>query len=157
VPYGQLEYEKYEKQLYWEDMEVGLEIASLSREATLRQCVKDLAARWFFHEIHFDEEWAHKEGVPHILVPATLHYAYLLTTLTDWIGPQGMIRKLGYQNRGFIFIGDVITTKGEVTSKYTSDGDHLLDLAIWNENNRGERPSPGSATVRLPSRTQAAK
>jgi len=153
MTYPQIDYAKYEKTVYWEDVGVGMEIPSITREGTLRQSVKRLASHWGFHEIHFDHDWARMEGLPQVILPATLHYDYLLTTLTDWIGINGVVKKLGYQNRNMIFCGDQITTKGRVTNTYVENGEHLVDLEIWNEKQTGANTTPGHATVALPSRS----
>ncbi|MGH7001266.1 MAG: hypothetical protein ACREEA_07145 [Stellaceae bacterium] len=42
--------------------------------------------------------------------------------------------------------------KGRVTKKYVDGADHLVDCEIWLENTKGEKTTPGSATVLLPSR-----
>jgi hypothetical protein len=47
--------------------------------------------------------------------------------------------------------------KGKVTKKYIVDGEHLVDIECWGENQRGEITLPGSATVRLPSKSALKK
>jgi hypothetical protein len=42
--------------------------------------------------------------------------------------------------------------KGKVIKKYIEGGKHLVDCEIWLENAQGEKTTPGSATVMLPSR-----
>ena len=36
--------------------------------------------------------------------------------------------------------------------KRQDGGEHLVDLEIWTENPQGQRTTPGTATVALPSR-----
>jgi len=48
--------------------------------------------------------------------------------------------------------GQPITAKGSVTRKYQEDGRNLVDCEIWLENTEGQKTTPGSATVELPSR-----
>jgi hypothetical protein len=39
-----------------------------------------------------------------------------------------------------------------VTKKYVQDGEHFVDCELWVENAKGEKTTPGAATVILPSR-----
>jgi acyl dehydratase len=52
-------------------------------------------------------------------------------------------------------VGDLTRLTGEVAAKRKvpgTDGEALVDLKWWGENQRGERNCSGEATVRLPSR-----
>ena len=42
--------------------------------------------------------------------------------------------------------------KGKITKKYIDDGEFLVDIDCWGENQKGEITMPGHATVSLPSR-----
>jgi hypothetical protein len=42
--------------------------------------------------------------------------------------------------------------KGKVTAKREENGEKLVDLEIWAENQRGEQTTKGTATIRLPSK-----
>ena len=50
-------------------------------------------------------------------------------------------------------VGDVVCCKGRVTKTYLENGEHLVDMDVHCENQDGLVMMPGSATVRLPSRT----
>jgi hypothetical protein len=45
-----------------------------------------------------------------------------------------------------------IHCKGIITKKYQQDGQHLVELDIWVENADGQKTTPGTATVALPSK-----
>ncbi len=72
--------------------------------------------------------------------------------MTDFAGEHGWLRKLGAQYRGMDQPGVKIVARGKVSKKYTEGGDHMVDCEIWLENAKGEKTTPGSATVMLPSR-----
>ena len=42
-----------------------------------------------------------------------------------------------------------------MTRKYVENGEHLVDVEVWAENQRGEITAPGRAVVRLPSKPPA--
>jgi hypothetical protein len=68
------------------------------------------------------------------------------------MGPDGYLKRLACQYRGMDIPGTPVTAKGLVTKKYQDQGANLVDCEIWLENEKGERTTPGSATVALPSR-----
>jgi hypothetical protein len=72
--------------------------------------------------------------------------------MTDFAGELGWVRKLSVQYRGMDQPGTKVVCKGRVTRKYVANGSHLVDCEIWLENAKGEKTTPGSATVFLPSR-----
>lgn len=73
--------------------------------------------------------------------------------LSDWMGDDGFMKKLDDRCPIYPIIGDVICCKGHVIKKYEENGEHLVDLDVHCENQDGLIMMPGSATVRLPSRT----
>ena len=87
-----------------------------------------------------------------VILHGALKNAFLGQLMTQWMGPQGVLKKLSCQYRGMDVPGQTITGKGEVIRKY-QDGDlHLVDCDIWLENPEGQRTTPGKATVALPTR-----
>ena len=72
--------------------------------------------------------------------------------MTNWVGTEGSVKKLKVQYRGMDVPGDKLTCKGTVVRKYSDQGEHLVDCEIWLENGKGERTTPGTSTVSLPSR-----
>jgi len=50
------------------------------------------------------------------------------------------------------FPGQEMTCRGLVKSKRQENGENLVELEIWSENPQGQRTTPGTATVVLPSR-----
>jgi acyl dehydratase len=49
-------------------------------------------------------------------------------------------------------VGDLTKMHGEVVEKRKENGEALVDIRWWGENQRGERNCDGTAVVRLPSR-----
>ena len=67
------------------------------------------------------------------------------------MGPQGILKKLSAQYRGMDMPGSPLYCKGVVKRKYDEGGEHLVECEIWTENASGEKTTPGSAVVALPS------
>lgn len=57
------------------------------------------------------------------------------------------------QNRGNAFPSEELTFGGVVTDKREEEGKHLVDLDIFERNDKGDVLVPGTATVSLPSRS----
>ena len=144
-----------QKQFYFEDVEVGFELPSLKKDPTTQQLVKYAGASGDFYQIHYDKDFALKNHLPGVILHGALKNAFLGQLVTDFAGELGWLRKLSVQYRGMDQPGTSVTCKGKVIKKYVDGGNHLVDCEIWLENAQGEKTTPGSATVMLPSRHAA--
>ncbi len=140
------------EQVYWEDVAEGMELPALVKEPTTRQLVQYAGASGDFYEIHYDKDFAQGTGLTGVIIHGALKNAWLGQLMTDWAGPQGVLKKLSCQYRGMDYPGEPVTAKGVVTRAYREDGQNLVDCDIRLENPRGEVTTPGTATVALPSR-----
>ena len=73
--------------------------------------------------------------------------------ICNWMGDDGFLKRLDDRVPIYPIIGDVFHCKGRVTNKSVENGEHLVDLEVSCENQDGIILMPGTATVRLPSRT----
>jgi acyl dehydratase len=139
-------------QVFWEDVAEGMDLPTLVKNPTTRQLVQYAGASGDYYEIHYDKEFAQSTGLDGVILHGALKNAFLGQLITDWMGPQGVLKRLSCQYRGMDFPGSTITGKGAVTRKYREGGQSLVDCDIWLENPQGEKTTPGVATVALPSR-----
>jgi len=103
--------------------------------------------------VHWDPEWARRAGNPASYDYGRMRETWLIHLCTDWMGDDAWLWKLDCQFRRFNYVGDTHWMRGIVRAKYLADGDRpAVDLEIWGENQRGERTTPGHATILLPSR-----
>ncbi|MBI3744204.1 MAG: acyl dehydratase [Chloroflexi bacterium] len=137
---------------YWDDVREGDDLPALAKKTSTIQLTMYTAATGIFHRIHYDLPFAKDDGLPGVLVHGPLHGAFITQVVTDWMGPRGFLKKVGWNNRGMAIAEETLTCKGLVKRKYTANSEHLVDCEIWNENEKGERLVVGSATVRLPRR-----
>lgn len=101
---------------------------------------------------HFTDELAWNRGFPCALAYAAQHEAYTSEIVTNWMGDDGFVKKLTHQQRRPSYQGDMAYVKGHVTRKYIENGEHLVDVEMWTENQNGIKVCPSSAVVLLPSR-----
>lgn len=141
------------KQVYYEDVQIGDEIPELVKHPTPRQLVMWAGASGDFYPIHYDRNFAAKEGLPGIIVHGDLTGAFLIQMMTDWIGEWGTFKKLQTSNRGMVFPDEDEFCRGKVSKKYVEAGENFVECEVWAENSKGEKRVVGTTIVTLPSRT----
>lgn len=139
------------RQLYYEDVEAGGEIAPLTKHPTTRQLVMWAGASGDYNEIHYDKDFAQGRGLPGVIVPGQMVCSFLGQLLGDWMGETGVLRKLSCSYKNMNFPGEALTCKGTVTRKHVEDEEHFVECSLWVENEKGEKTITGKATVVLPS------
>ena len=140
------------QEIHFEDIEEGMAIPPLEKTATTTQLFLFSAATCNSHRIHYDKEYAAREGHPDLLVHGPLQGAWLAQYITAWMGPLGRLKKLEFTNRGRAFPGERLTFKGRIVKKYAENGENLVSCDIWEEKESGEITLPGKAVVSLPLR-----
>ena len=138
------------EQRTFDSVSAGDEMPPMVKHATTTQLFLYSAATHNPHRIHYDREYAAVEGHPDILVHGPLQGAWLSQFVTDWAGPRGRVRQLSWQNRARGFPNRDLTFRGKVTATRTEDGQKLVDLDVWEEDDEGKVLMPGKATVALP-------
>ena len=139
-------------QIYWESLTEGQDLPTLVKHPTTQQLVKWAGASGDYYQIHYDKDVAQMAGLPGVIVHGWLTFSFITQMVTNWMGEEGALKKIGVSYRGMHLPGEDTTCKGKVTKKYIQDGEHFVELEIWAENPKGERTTPGTALVVLPSR-----
>lgn len=139
-------------QLYFEDIEIGSEITPLVKQPTTRQLVMWAGASGDYNPIHYDRDFAQSRGLPGVVVQGQLVGTFLGQMVTDWIGEQGVLKKLNCSYKGMNYPGETITCRGKVNRKYVEGDKHCLECVIWAENANGEKTVTGTAIVVIPAR-----
>ena len=140
------------EQVYFEDVEEGMELATIEKNPTTQQLVKYAGASGDYYQIHYDQEYARANGLPDVILHGALKNAFLGQIMTEWIGERGTLKKLSAQYRGMDVPGTPIYCKGVVTKKHVQDGENIVECEIWLENDKGDKTTPGYAVASLPSR-----
>ncbi|HEU4760257.1 MAG TPA: MaoC/PaaZ C-terminal domain-containing protein [Dehalococcoidia bacterium] len=139
-------------QLHFEDIREGQELPTLTQNCDSQRLVMWAAASGDFYQIHYDKDFAQRTGLPDRIVHGALKHALLGRALAEWAGPGGRVRRLACQYRGMDMVDKDVVCKGVVTGKRAQNDGHLVDLEVWTEDFQGNKTSPGTATVALPSR-----
>jgi acyl dehydratase len=140
-------------QLFFEDVSADQEIPGFEKRLTLRDMVLYCAGYRDFNELHYDPSVSAARGFAGPVVPGLLSSALLTKVLTDWITPEGTVRRFKATYRRPQLAGETIICKGKVTRKRVEAGKHLVECEIWAENSEGQVATPGTALIELPSRS----
>ncbi|MDP3768728.1 MAG: MaoC/PaaZ C-terminal domain-containing protein [Dehalococcoidia bacterium] len=143
------------EQVYFEDVSEGEEIPTLVKNCSSQQLVMWAAGSGDFYQIHYDKDFAQSTGLKDIIVHGALKHAFLGQLLHDWAGDRGGIKKFGCQYRGMDDANQEIRCCGVITKKYQEGEQNFVELDVWTENPQGQKTSPGTAVVTLPSRNGA--
>ena len=140
------------QQIYFEDVDEGMDVPTLRKDPTTQQLVKYAGASGDYYQIHYDKDFALGNGLPNVILHGALKGAWMAQIMTDWIGEEGTLKKFTTQYRGMDVPGTPMYGKGVVNKKYVEGDENLLECEIWLENSEGQKTTQGSAIVTLPSR-----
>jgi acyl dehydratase len=138
-------------QTYFEDVTEGQEIPKVTLNCTSQQLVLWAAGSGDYYQIHYDKDFAQKTGLQDRIVHGALKHALLGRLLHEWVG-DGKVKRVACQYRGMDMVDKDVIARGTISGKRQEKGVNLVDLEIWTEDPEGNKTTPGTATVELPSR-----
>ncbi len=84
------------------------------------------------------------------------HVEWLISRMIcNWMGDDGFLKRCQVQFRAAPIRGDVITVKGKVIGKSIEGGEHVVELEVSGSNQDALTLVPGTATVRLLTKSEA--
>ncbi len=139
--------------LYFEDVAVGDELPTWSRETGLTHWNRFAAVNDEFYDVHMDDDAARAAENPQgAFGMGMLRFSYLHNLLRAWAGEEVDVRELRCRYRAVNQKGDVLSCGGRVTATRVEGADHLVELELDVRNQRGESTTPAYALVVLPPR-----
>ena len=139
-------------QVYFEDVSEGQEIPKLVQNCDSQRLVLWAAGSGDYYQIHYDKDFAQKTGLPDRITHGALKHALLGRLLDEWSGDGGRVRRVACSYRGMDAIDKDVTCRGIVTGKRQENGSNVVDLEVWTEDPDGNKTTPGTAAVELPSK-----
>lgn len=128
---------------------VGEQLPSLVLEASVRTIVATAIATRDYQDVHHDIEAAQRRGSKTIFTNILTTNGYCLRLVTDWTGPEAVIKRasirLGVPN----YAGDTLTLTGHVREVETDPAGLLVTVAVRGTNSLGDHVT-GTVTVLLP-------
>ena len=141
--------------LFFEDFAEGQEFSTVTKGPMM----VGHHVRWagacdnYDSEFHHDEHVAKAQGLPGIILSGPLMASYLLTEVAHWVGRHARLLRFADRNAGSTMPRDMAYLRGQVKKKYVLDGEGVLEIECWIENQRGENTTPGRAVAAVPRRT----
>ena len=138
------------KEVYFEDVEVGVSLPPLVKDISLVTILKWGAAVNDYGPHHYDQQFANQMlGLRDVIAHGPLNAAFLAQLVTNWIGGTGMLTRHYTELRGNVFPGDKLTFQARVVNKYIKDKEGLVEIESWAQNQNGRRVALGKTTANL--------
>ena len=128
---------------------VGEALPELVIDASVRNIVSTALASRDFQDVHHDVAMAQERGSKTIFTNILTSNGYCLRYVTDWTGPEAVVKKaairLGVPN----YAGDTMTMSGTVEAVESLDDGELVTVAVRGRNSLGDHVT-GTVTVLVP-------
>jgi len=137
--------------LDWREISVGDEVVPLELSMSATRIVAGAIATRDFMPVHHDRAYANSQGAPDIFMNILSSNAYCSRFLTDWAGPEAMVRRLSVRLGVPVFPGSSLTFTGKVTATSAIADEGLVDVEFRAATIGGDH-IVGTATLSLPLR-----
>jgi acyl dehydratase len=137
--------------LDWNTIRVGDAITPLRIDVTATVVVAGAIASRDFMPVHHDRDYANSQGSPNIFMNILTDTGYCSRFLTDWAGPEAMVRRVAIRLGVPAYAGSVLEYAGTVTGKSQLDDEGLVEVEFRATNDNGDHLS-GTAVIGLPLR-----
>jgi acyl dehydratase len=139
--------------LKWADIEIGDEVTPLEIAITTTMIVAGAIASRDFMPVHHDVEYAKKQGSPNLFMNILTTNGYCVRFLTDWAGPEAMVKNLSIRLGVPCFPDDPLRFTGSVTGKTrgpeeASPAENFVEITFRGSNSLGDHVS-GTAILSL--------
>ena len=135
--------------LDWNGIVVGSALPDVVIPVTATRIVAGAIATRDFMPVHHDRAYANSQGAPDIFMNIMSDTAYCSRYLTDWAGPEAMVKKLAIRLGVPTFPGSTLTYSGKVTATSQSEDEGMVDVELRAVNELGDHLT-GTATLSLP-------
>ncbi|MBU6283645.1 MaoC family dehydratase [bacterium] len=143
-----------EKTLDWNRIAVGDEVAPMKIDVTATVVVAGAIATRDFMPVHHDRDYAASQGSPNIFMNIMTDNGLCSRFLTDWAGPEAMVRRIAIRLGVPAYAGSKLEYTGRVTRTSREGDEGFVEVEFRATNDSGDHVS-GTATVSLPIRGAA--
>jgi hypothetical protein len=102
-----------------------------------------------FMPAHHDAEYAKSQGAPDMFMNILTTNGYVARFISDWAGPDAMIRKIAIRLGAPAIPGQPLRFDGNVTATSAEGDECLIEVAIRAANDLGDHAT-GTVVVTLP-------
>lgn len=128
------------------DLKVGMQLPSREYTASNVSLFLYNAAVWNPHRIHYDESYTTEiEGHPGIVIDGPLQGDWLSQVALNWLAEQGSLQHFSYSNRRASYLGETLTSGGQISA--INNDTNEVELTLFIKNADGDIITPGTAVV----------
>lgn len=128
---------------------VGDELPELALEMTSTRIVAGAIATRDFMPVHHDRDYAQAQGAADIFMNILSTNAYCGRYLSDWGGPDSLVRSLSIRLGVPVHPGSTLRFTGMITAVEPSGDEQLVHIDLRAANEMGDHAT-GTAIVALP-------
>jgi acyl dehydratase len=128
---------------------VGTELPTWELDMTATRIVAGAIATRDFMPVHHDRDYAQQQGAADIFMNILSDTALCSRYLTDWAGPDAMVRRLAIRLGVPLHPGHTLTWTGRVAATRVEGDEGFVDIEFSAVNEMGEHVG-GTATIGLP-------
>jgi acyl dehydratase len=127
------------------DVSVGDELPALEIPLTATVIVSGAIASRDFQDVHHDRDLAVQRGSKDIFMNILTTNGYVGRYVTDWAGPEALLRSVDIRLGAPNYPGDTMTLRGRVSAKT----DAVVQIEVVGANGLGNHVT-GTVTLALP-------
>jgi acyl dehydratase len=135
---------------------VGDELPTVALPMTATHIAAGAIATRDFMPVHHDRDYANSQGAPDVFMNILSTNAYCSRYLTDWAGPEAIVRRLAIRLGVPVFPGSTLTFTGTVTAVERDGDDDVVDVELRAATDLGDHAT-GTARITLPARAVDAR
>jgi acyl dehydratase len=128
---------------------VGDTLPDLAIDVTATRIVAGAIASRDFMPVHHDKAYANLQGAPDIFMNILSDTGYCSRFLTDWAGPDAMIKRLAIRLGVPLFPDTELTYRGSVTAIREEGDEGIVEVALSGTTSLGDHVT-GTAVLSLP-------
>jgi acyl dehydratase len=132
------------------EIAVGGELPIFELPVTSTVIVAGAIASRDFMPAHHDAEFARTQGAPDLFMNILTTNGYVSRFVTDWAGPEAMIRKIAIRLGAPAVPGQPLRFSGQVANASLDGDECVIEVAVRAANELGDHLT-GTVTVSLPS------
>ena len=135
--------------LDWHAIRIGDPVTPMAIDVTATVVVAGAIATRDFMPVHHDRDYANSQGSPNIFMNIMTDNGYCSRFLTDWAGPEAMVRKIAIRLGVPAYAGTKLEYTGRVTGKSEHGDEGLVEVEFRASTADGDHVS-GTALIGLP-------
>jgi hypothetical protein len=133
-----------------DEVDGGEELAPWALDVTATVIVAGAIASRDFMPAHHDRGFATAQGAPDIFMNILTTNGYVSRYVTDWAGPEAMLRSISIRLGAPAVPGYILRFTGRITGERHEGAERILEVAVRAANDLGDHAT-GTVVLTLPS------